>query len=188
MCHANKIHKEIYRQPIIPREIIGISKLLEGAQWPDDKNSSDHLEGEKRNVSGNNTLLTASAIRAPGCERAANERVSGSVSTVDEMVNDTTGDTLESNGDSFDWNIRASSSKVNMDADGSQNNWLQFPRAKKLKRAATPDNLSDSENDMPVEKKRSKITFITKDASRLKLKIVRGNDKTSESREAESSK
>ena len=187
MGHADKIHKEIYRQPIIQREIIGISKLLEAAQGPDSEDSSDDLDGEERNVSGNKTLLTASAIRASRCERAANERVSESVSTVDEIVKDTTWDTLESNRDSYDWNIGASTSKVNMDADGSQNNWSQFSQAKKLKRTATPENLSDSENGMPVKKKWSKIKFTTEDASRLKLKIVRGNDKTHESQEAESS-
>lgn len=42
MGHADKVHKEIYRQPIISREIVQISKILEAAQGTDDRNDSDN--------------------------------------------------------------------------------------------------------------------------------------------------
>ncbi|XP_074033455.1 uncharacterized protein [Leptinotarsa decemlineata] len=53
MGHSENIHKGIYRQPIVSREILGISKLLEAAQGTqgieaaddsDDNNSSDEEE------------------------------------------------------------------------------------------------------------------------------------------------
>lgn len=40
--HADKVHKEIYRQPIISREIVKISKILEAAQGTDDKTDTDN--------------------------------------------------------------------------------------------------------------------------------------------------
>lgn len=42
MGHADKVHKEIYRQPIISREIVQISKILEAAQGTDERNDSDN--------------------------------------------------------------------------------------------------------------------------------------------------
>lgn len=43
MGHAEKIHKEIYRQPLVNREILGMSKLLEAAQGAiqDDDDTED---------------------------------------------------------------------------------------------------------------------------------------------------
>lgn len=47
MGHAEKIHKEIYRQPLVNREILKMSKLLEAAQGagqPEDDDSHDDDE------------------------------------------------------------------------------------------------------------------------------------------------
>lgn len=41
MGHADKVHKEIYRQPIISREIVKISKILEAAQGTEDKSDNE---------------------------------------------------------------------------------------------------------------------------------------------------
>ena len=42
MGHSEKIHKEIYRQPIKSREIIGISRLLEAARGEEDDSDAEY--------------------------------------------------------------------------------------------------------------------------------------------------
>jgi len=56
MGHAEKIHKEIYRQPIKNREILGISRLLETAQGEDEytDDSDDDDSSNTDDVSKNN--------------------------------------------------------------------------------------------------------------------------------------
>ncbi|XP_045477756.1 uncharacterized protein LOC123682945 [Harmonia axyridis] len=46
MGHSEKIHKGIYRQPIISRDILGISQLLQTAQGENENASSDDSENE----------------------------------------------------------------------------------------------------------------------------------------------
>lgn len=51
MGHAEKIHKEIYRQPIKSREILGISRLLETAQG-EDEYTDDSDDDDSSNTGG----------------------------------------------------------------------------------------------------------------------------------------
>ncbi|KAG5891913.1 hypothetical protein JTB14_022663 [Gonioctena quinquepunctata] len=49
MGHADKVHKEIYRQPILTREILHISKLLEAVQGNNDEDSDIDSDGGEEN-------------------------------------------------------------------------------------------------------------------------------------------
>lgn len=58
MGHAEKIHKDIYRQPLASREILGRSKLLERAQGANDEmdnedDDEDNTEDEDDPENGN---------------------------------------------------------------------------------------------------------------------------------------
>lgn len=44
MGHADKIHKEHYRQPILRREILNISRLLEAVQGKANSDDSDYSD------------------------------------------------------------------------------------------------------------------------------------------------
>lgn len=60
--HADKIHKEHYRQPIISREILQMSKLLEAVQGKDD-DSEDDLDDESNDyLSTLETVANSSEI------------------------------------------------------------------------------------------------------------------------------
>lgn len=58
MGHADRIHKEHYRQPILSREIFQVSKLLEIVHGKDsDKETEENDEDEEQNnVYGNKSL------------------------------------------------------------------------------------------------------------------------------------
>lgn len=47
MGHRESIHKSFYRQPIVNREILKISKLLEAAQGVDEEDESDDSNDEE---------------------------------------------------------------------------------------------------------------------------------------------
>ncbi|CAG9820722.1 unnamed protein product [Phaedon cochleariae] len=67
MGHADKIHKEIYRQPILTREILHISKLLEAVQGDNDADSDiDSDENEENEPAAANLLLMANAAGFAG--------------------------------------------------------------------------------------------------------------------------
>lgn len=54
MGHAEKIHKDIYRQPLISRDILSMSRLLEKAQGDND-NSDESDQADESEVSTNDT-------------------------------------------------------------------------------------------------------------------------------------
>ncbi|XP_044760397.1 uncharacterized protein LOC123317850 [Coccinella septempunctata] len=59
MGHTEKIHKEIYRQPVLTREIVHISKLLEAVQENDGEDSEDDSDTDWNLVSCNTDKLVS---------------------------------------------------------------------------------------------------------------------------------
>ncbi|XP_015604154.1 uncharacterized protein LOC107271999 [Cephus cinctus] len=57
--YADKIHKDYYRQPIISREILHVSKLLEAVQGKNDDSEGDSDDGGNVCKTGSSTLGTS---------------------------------------------------------------------------------------------------------------------------------
>lgn len=52
MGHAEKIHKHIYRQPVLSRDILRMSRLLEAAQGADSGSESEDEETQESSKKG----------------------------------------------------------------------------------------------------------------------------------------
>ena len=96
MGHADKIHKDFYRQPIICREILQISKLLEAVQGDDEDKENENIGDDSDDE--NNLCAIGSSTLCKSLNKSTANRRTINDSPLTSYVNndDLSGDIFES--------------------------------------------------------------------------------------------